>query len=68
MKAKELLQKLSVCNPEDNITFYYLKNHTLINCQLESFFDCNYEDVNGGVDYELTIQETKEGSPTQNFS
>ena len=27
MKAKELLEKLSVCNPEDNITFYYLKNN-----------------------------------------
>ena len=60
MKAKELLEKLSVCNPEENITFYYLKNNTLTNCQLESFFDCNYEDVNGVVDYEFTIQETHE--------
>ena len=60
MKAKELLEKLSVCNPEDNITFYYRKNNTLTNCQLESFFDCNYEDVNGVVDYEFTIQETTE--------
>ena len=41
MKAKELLEKLSVCNPEVNYLNY------ITNCQLE---DCNYEDVNGVVE------------------
>ena len=46
--------------PDDNIIFYYMQNDTLINSTFESFFDCNYEDVNGNVDYEFTIQNTME--------
>ena len=68
MKVHELADKLgifvdydkSVCNPNDNLSFYYLEKNVLTNCQFESFFDCNYVDVNGVVDYELTIQNTKE--------
>ena len=54
MKIKQLIEELglsvdyekSTCNPDDNITFYYLKNNHLTNCQFESFFDCNYIDIN----------------------
>ena len=68
MKIHELVDQLglyvdynkSVCNPNDNLALYYLENNVLTNCQFESFYDCNYEDVNGVVDYELTIQNTKE--------
>ena len=68
MKVHELADTLgifvdydkSVCNPNDNLTFYYLKNSVLTNCQFESFFDCNYEDIHGNVDYEFTIQNTHE--------
>jgi len=68
MKIHELVEQLglyvdynkSVCNPNDNLALYYLEKNVLTNCQFESFFDCNYEDVNGVVDYELTIQNTQE--------
>ena len=68
MKIHELVDQLglyvdynkSVCNPNDNLALYYLENNVLTNCQFESFFDCNYVDVNGVVDYELTIQNTQE--------
>tara|TARA_R100001591_G_scaffold39566_1_gene51175 strand:+ start:157 stop:381 length:225 start_codon:yes stop_codon:yes gene_type:complete len=68
MKVKELVKELGLfvdynksdLRPDDNITFYYMQNDTLINSTFESFFDCNYEDVNGNVDYEFTIQNTME--------
>ena len=68
MKVKELVEELGLfvdynksdLRPDDNITFYYMQNDTLINSTFESFFDCNYEDVNGNVDYEFTIQNTME--------
>ena len=68
MKIHELVDQLglyvdynkSAVNPNDNLALYYLENNILTNCQFESFFDCNYEDVNGVVDYELTIQNTQE--------
>jgi len=60
MKVKELLEVLSDAKPDDNITFYYMENNTLTNSTFESFFDCNYEDVNGVVDWELTVQNTME--------
>ena len=37
----------SLCNPNDNISFYYLEKNVLTGCQFESFFDCNYVDVDG---------------------
>ena len=60
MKVKELLNILSDAKPDDNITFYYLEKNTLTNSTFESFFDCNYVDVNGVVDWELTVQNTME--------
>ena len=68
MKVHELADKLgifidydkSVCNANDNLSFYYLEKNVLTGCQFESFFDCNYEDVYGNVDYEFTIQNTYE--------
>ena len=68
MKVHELADTLglfvdydkSVCNPNDNLSFYYLEKNILTNCQFESFLDGNYEDIHGNVDYEFTIQNTYE--------
>ena len=54
MKVSELMETLSNYDKDDSITFYYLKNDTLTNCQLES--TCWYPDM--GI--EFTIQETTE--------
>ena len=35
MKVKELIKALSYYDGDDNITFYFLKNDTLTNCQVE---------------------------------
>ena len=35
MKVKELIEALSYYHGDDDITFYFLKNDTLTNCQLE---------------------------------
>ena len=35
MKVKELIEALSYYDGDDNITFYFLRNNTEINCQLE---------------------------------
>ena len=53
MKVKELIEALSHYDNDDNITFYFLKNDTLTNCQVEdiSFYT-------EGV--EFTIQDTAE--------
>ena len=48
------METLSNYDKDDSITFYYLKNDTLTNCQLES--TCWYPDM--GI--EFTIQETHE--------
>ena len=60
MKVKELLNILSDAKPDDNITFYYMEKDTLTNSTFESFLDCNYEDVNGVVDWEFTVQNYME--------
>ena len=54
MKVSELIEALSYYNGDDNITFYFLKNDTLTNCQLEDIGF--YPDM--GV--EFTIQDTSE--------
>jgi len=54
MKVSELMETLSNYDKDESITFYYLKNDTLTNCQLES--TCWYPDM--GI--EFTIQETTE--------
>ena len=54
MKVKELIETLSNYDKDDSITFYYLKDNILTNCQLES--TCWYPDM--GV--EFTVQDTSE--------
>ena len=54
MKVSELIETLSKYDRDDNVTFYFLKNDTLTNCQLEDIGF--YLDI--GV--EFTIQDTSE--------
>jgi len=54
MKVRELIETLSKYDRDDDVTFYYLKNDTLTNCQLEDIGF--YLDM--GV--EFTIQDTSE--------
>ena len=63
MKVKELVKELGLfvdynksdLRPDDNITFYFLKNDTLTNCQVE---DISFYTESMGV--EFTIQDTSE--------
>ena len=55
MKVKELIKALAYYHSDDDITFYFLKNDTLTNCQLE---DIGFFSDTMGV--ELTIQDTSE--------
>ena len=53
MKVSELIETLLDYDGDDNVTFYYLKDNVLTNCQLE--------DVNSyGMGIEFTIQDTSE--------
>ena len=53
MKVSELIETLLDYDGDDSITFYYLKDNILTNCQLE--------DVNSyGMGIEFTIQDTSE--------
>ena len=54
MKVSELIETLSKYDRDDDVTFYYLINDTLTNCQLEDIGF--YPDM--GV--EFTIQDTSE--------
>tara|TARA_R100001129_G_C5125080_1_gene191381 strand:+ start:60 stop:236 length:177 start_codon:yes stop_codon:yes gene_type:complete len=53
MRVSELIEWLSLQPQEDNLTFYFLKNDVLTNCQLETIIETEM-----GV--ELTIQDTSE--------
>ena len=55
MKVSELIEALSYYDGDDNITFYFLKNDTLTNCQVE---DISFYTESMGV--EFTIQDTSE--------
>ena len=55
MKVKEVIEALSYYDGDDDITFYFLKNDTLINCQVEDI--SFYSDTMG---IEFTIQDTSE--------
>ena len=55
MKVKELIEALSYYDGDDDITFYFLKNDTLTNCQVE---DISFYSEHMGV--EFTIQDTSE--------
>ena len=61
MKISELIEALSKYDRDDEVTFSYLKNNTLTNCQFEDL--CFYEDT--GV--EFTIQDTYDGIETTMF-
>ena len=53
MKVSELIETLLDYDGDDSITFYYLKDNILTNCQIE--------DVNSyGMGIEFTIQDTTE--------
>ena len=49
MKVSELIEWLSLQDKDDDLTFYFLKNDVLTNCQLETIIETDM-----GV--ELTIQ------------
>ena len=53
MKVSRLKEMLSQFDNDENITFYYMKNDTLTNCQLENI-------GNYGMGIEFTIQDTSE--------
>ena len=55
MKVSELIETLSKYDRNDDVTFYYLKNDTLTNCQVE---DISFYTENMGV--EFTIHDTSE--------
>ena len=53
MTVTELVEKLLDFDGDEKITFYFLKDNVLTNCQLE--------DVNSyGMGIEFTIQDTSE--------
>ena len=54
MKVSKLIETLSKFDSDDNVTFYFLKNDILTNCQLEDIGF--YPDM--GI--EFTIQDTTE--------
>jgi len=55
MKVRELIKALSYYHGDDDITFYFLKNDTLTNCQVE---DISFYTESMGI--EFTIQDTSE--------
>jgi len=55
MRVSELIETLSKFDRDDDVTFYFLKNDTLTNCQLE---DIGFFSDTMGV--EFTIQDTSE--------
>ena len=54
MTVAELKKMLSKYDDNDDVTFYYLKNNTLTNCQFE---DLGFY---GDMGVEFTIQDTSE--------
>ena len=53
MKVSQLIEWLSLQDKDDDVTFYYLKNDTLTNCQLETIIETD-------IGVEFTIQDTSE--------
>ena len=56
MKVRELIESLSRYDRDDNVTFYYLKNNVLTNCQFEDL--SFYTDT---MSVEFTIQDAYDG-------
>ena len=61
MKVSELIEALSRYDRDDDVTFYYLKNNVLTNCQFE---DLGFY---GDMGVEFTIQDTYDGIETAMF-
>ena len=61
MTVAELKKMLSKYDDNDDVTFYYLKNNTLTNCQFE---DLGFY---GDMGVEFTIQDTYDGIETVMF-
>ena len=58
--VSELKEYLSKFNDDEQITFYFLKDNILTNCQLE--------DINSyGMGIEVTIQDTYDGIESTMF-
>ena len=55
MKVSELIEALSYYDSDESITFYYLKDNILTNCQLE---DISFYSSSMGI--EFTVQDTSE--------
>ena len=55
MKVSELIEALSYYDGNDDITFYYLKDNILTNCQLE---DISFYTSSMGI--EFTVLDTSE--------
>ena len=53
MKVSELIEWLSLQDKDDDLTFYFLKNDVLTNCQLETIIETD-------MGIEFTIQDTSE--------
>ena len=62
MKIGTLMEELSNFDYDDNLQFYFLKNHELKSCNFESIMDAKYEGENGYTTIELTIQDSSEVS------
>ena len=60
MKVSELKEYLSKFNDDEQVTFYFLKDNILTNCQLE--------DINSyGMGIEFTVQDTYDGIESTMF-
>ena len=53
MKVSKLIESLQFFDENEDVTFYFLKNDTLTNCQLETLFSTD-------MGLEFTIQDTME--------
>jgi hypothetical protein len=53
MKVSQLINSLQFFDGDEDVTFYFMKNDTLTNCQLETLFSTD-------MGLEFTIQDTME--------
>jgi len=60
MTVSELKKMLSKFDDDEQVTFYYLKDNILTNCQ--------FEDINSyGMGIEFTVQDTYDGIESTMF-
>ena len=53
MKVSKLIESLQLFDENEDVTFYFLKNDTLTNCQIETLLSTD-------MGLEFTIQDTIE--------